>query len=249
MALIFHSLGKRAIRALAVKCSNDKCDWVGTVGTLEEHEPKCEFALVTCKFRGLGCKEKLTRSDKARHEEDDKLHLYMAIETIAQLKKEKTQIILKDGGSIIFKVEDCAEMKKKGETYRTNSFYTSSAGYRVGVNVSFSEGRTHISTHLAVYSGDHDDKLSWPFIGCVTFTLLNQLENINHYNTTLSIAAEDQLLAGYNIGYRECFPCSELGFDPVKNTQYLKDNALYFRVSIKVADHNPWLQCNMTGRI
>ena len=38
-------------------------------------------------------------------------------------------------------------------------------------------------------------------------------------------------------------PHSALGHDPVKNTQYLKDDTLYFRVFVEVVDHKPWLQC------
>ncbi len=44
------ALGKREIRALHVKCDNMErdCQWVGTVGTLEEYVGVGEFALVPC---------------------------------------------------------------------------------------------------------------------------------------------------------------------------------------------------------
>ncbi len=44
------ALGKREIRALPVKCDNMErgCQWVGTVGTLEEHVGVCQFTLVPC---------------------------------------------------------------------------------------------------------------------------------------------------------------------------------------------------------
>ena len=37
-------------------------------------------------------------------------------------------------------------------------------------------------------------------------------------------------------------PHSALAHDPVKNTQYLKDDTLYFRVSVEVAEQKPWLR-------
>ena len=40
------------------------------------------------------------------------------------------------------------------------------------------------------------------------------------------------------------FRHSALGYDAKKNTQYLKDDTLYFRVSVAVADHKPWLECD-----
>ena len=230
-----------------MKCSNDKCDWVGIVGTLEEHETKCEFVTVLCKYRGLGCKEKLTRSDKTAHEEDDKLHLHMAIETITQLKEERAKTLLKDGESITFRVGNIDEKMKNKDDLCTQPFYTSSEGYHVVIKFEFGddeEGRTGISVYLWVLSGDNDKKLSWPFIGDVTFTLLNQLENANHNKALLSLTTEDQLLANISLGFRNCFSCSKLGYNPVKKTQYLKNDTLYFRMSFELPDHKPWLQCN-----
>ena len=238
---------KRTIRCLAVKCGNAKCAWLGTVGTLKDHETKCDFALLSCKYRGLGCKVKVTRSDKAVHEEDDKLHLHMAIDAITQLKEERAKTLLKDRQSITFKVENYdKKMKNKDELFITHPFYTSSEGYRVGVEVGFSDDDTHISTYFYVLSGDNDKKLSWPFIGRVTFTLLNQLENANHYNVTLSITTEDQMLVNDQLGFDHFIPRSEISHNPVKKMQYLMDDTLYFRVTVEVPDHKLWLQCNMT---
>ena len=108
MTLRLHSIGKRAIQNLPVKCENvdKKCDWVGTVGTLEEHAAECKFGLVPCKFKGLGCDAELTRNDMAAHEENDKLHLHMAIETFARLNEEKAKVVLKNGASFTFKMDN-----------------------------------------------------------------------------------------------------------------------------------------------
>jgi hypothetical protein len=43
-------------------------------------------------------------------------------------------------------------------------------------------------------------------------------------------------------GFPQFTPHSALAHNPVQNTQYLKDDTLYFRVSVKVADHKPWLE-------
>ena len=227
-----------------MKCSNAKCHWVGTLSTLKDHETKCEFALVMCKFRRLGCKEKLMRSDMTAHEEDDKLHLHMAIETIAQLTEERAKTLLKNE-EYTFRVENYKAMMKKKGTFYTQSFYTSSEGYHIAVAVKFNDSGTHITPVFGVLKGDNDKKLSWPFIGQVTFTLLNQLENDNHYYATTSITTEDQIMANSCWSLSDFFPSSGLDHDPVKKTQYLKDDTLYFSVSVEVAGLKPWLQCNL----
>ena len=49
--------------------------------------------LVPCKYEGLGCEAVFLRKEKLAHEEDDKLHLHMAIDTITRLNEEKSKIV------------------------------------------------------------------------------------------------------------------------------------------------------------
>ena len=57
--------GKRDIGALPVKCYIwSKCEWQGTVSTLEEHMAMCKFALVPCPNL---CKTKLIRKNLDSH--------------------------------------------------------------------------------------------------------------------------------------------------------------------------------------
>ena len=68
---------------------------------------------------------------------------------------------------------------------------------RVFVN-GYNEGMgTHISVYAVLVKSDYDDKLSWPFVGEVTVTLLNQLEDTNHYVQKIKIEHENKLTAGY----------------------------------------------------
>ena len=246
MTLRLHSVGRRAIQNLAVKCENVdmKCGWVGTVGTLEEHVAKCKFGLVPCKFKGLGCDAQLKKNDLAAHEENDKLHLHMAIETIARLNEEKAKVILKTGELFTFKMNNYERRKKSGDTFRSSSFYTSCNGYNSLIAVFFLDKQIGIG--FKVLEGDVDNKLRWPFVGEVKVTLLNQLENANHYGDVLSVSAKEQVVANNNkcaVPTLRFTPYSSLGYDQLNNIQYLKDNTLYFTVSVEVADHKPWLEC------
>ncbi len=97
--------------------------------------------------------------------------------------------------------------------------------------------------------GDNDDSLSWPFTGTVTVELLNQLEDKNHYKETTTFRAdkvESQRVVGSErgggYGRPHFISHSDLDYNASKNTQYLKDDTLVFRVSVQVPDYKPWLE-------
>ncbi len=97
---------------------------------------------------------------------------------------------------------------------------------------------SHVSTCASIIN---DNELNWPFVGKVTFKLLNQLEDKNHHSSAIKFFPEDNINAGNSRGYPEYIHHSELSRDWDYNTQYLKDDTLYFRISVKVSDHKPWL--------
>ena len=104
-----------------------------------------------------------------------------------------------------------------------------------------SEG-THMSVYVSTLEGKYDAELKWPFVGDVTITLLNQLEDKNHHTDRVPFAAADDRTRTDPWGEHKSTPHSALAHDPVKNTQYLKDDTLYFRVLVEVDNHKPWLQ-------
>ena len=106
---------------------------------------------------------------------------------------------------------------------------------------------THVSVFVYILEGRNDSKLKWPFIGSVKIELLNQLEDGNHHILTVPYKVEHNALVGDNRNwdYPQFIPHSKLDHNPSNNTQYLKDDTLYFRVSVKVLDHKPWLECTV----
>ena len=101
---------------------------------------------------------------------------------------------------------------------------------------------TDLSVFTAITEGKYDAGLKWPFVGKVTITLLNQLEDKNHHTDIASFTAADKRTRTDAWGKPQFIPHSALAHDPVKNTQYLKDDTLYFRVLVEVDNHKPWLQ-------
>ena len=103
---------------------------------------------------------------------------------------------------------------------------------------------THVTVYACMVEGEYDDQLKWPFVGTIIITLLNQLEDKNHRSSTMNLTTEKDMQAGSGRGYDKFISHSELNYDPVYNTQYLKDDTLYFKISAsaEVTNYRPWLE-------
>ena len=179
------------------------------------------------------------------------IKLQASTDSVGVLEEKSRTIDSKD--SITFCVSGFQNRKDTGETFTSPPFYVGCNGYcmalRVDVN-GYGDGRgTHVSAFLPILEGKHDANLKWPFKGAFTFTLLNQLEDQNHRNSTLTFKVSDSVLVGSVWGFTKFIHQSCLAYNLSANTQYLKDDALYFRVSVEVADHKPWLQCKIDHSI
>ena len=68
-------------------------------------------------------------------------------------------------------------------TIHSDPFYTAECGYKVRLllypNGIFTGKNTHLSFFFLVLKGDFDSILKWPFAKRVTFTLIDQQENLN----------------------------------------------------------------------
>jgi TNF receptor-associated factor 4 len=241
-----------------VPCPNNACRVKRQRQHVSGHVSKCPHTVTPCKYEGIGCNKKMKRKDMAAHEEDDQFHLHMALETVAsqqcaisklqQTMEDKIyslQVTVNTLRPKIFVLIEYQNKRKAGRPFKFSPFYTHPNGYHMALRVDANgegdgEG-THVSVFAPILEGEHNAELKWPFIGVVMFTLLNQLEDKNHHTLTLSFDATDNARVGSAWGLAQFIPHSALVHDQVKNTQYLKDDTLYFRMSVKVADCKPWL--------
>ena len=67
---------------------------------------------------------------------------------------------------------------------------------RVDVNRSDASEGTHVTVSTPILKGEYDAKLKWPFLGKVTFTLLNQLEDKNHHTRVVTLDTANNAIAG-----------------------------------------------------
>ena len=106
------------------------------------------------------------------------------------------------------------------------------------------DGRgTHVSVFTELLQGHYDNQIHWPFLGTVTYELLNPLGDNNHHSKVSTFVARENMRVGNRCGYSKFILHSSLSHNSVTNTQYLLDNTLYFRVSVKVDNYKPWLVC------
>ena len=272
-----------------VPCPNEGCTETTKRHMIKDHvKDDCEYTEVSCKYENIGCEVKLKRKDMRAHEEDDKIHLHLALGAVVELKDKNVQLQdtnlqLRDNISQLrdtisrmeyglqlanYKIQFSSKKRKKEQeivlmTFKLTdyhhkmwndkefispSFYTSPEGYHMSVLVYANGNRdgkeTHVSVHSLILEGRNDSKLKWPsFSGSVKIELLNQLEDDSHHVKTLPIIMKHNAQVGNSWGYPQFIAQSKLHHNPSSNTQYLKDDTLYFRVSVQVPDHKPWLEC------
>ena len=236
--------GAQEIRDLPVMCNNlyKGCDWLGSVGTLGDHLTSCTFECVSCKYEYVGCDVKTMRKDIEKHkEEDDKQHLHLALQSVAIPT-------LSYGESMVIKMTEYSVKKRNNEMFFSDSFYTHSNGYKMRLKVYANGNGSSKGTHLSIFShllkSPHDKNLQWPFLGTVSFEILNQVGNYNHYRKDLHYEDNEQALPGSGgWSLEQCIPHSILSQQSVNKTQFIKNDSLYFRFAVKVNPLLPWLDC------
>jgi len=110
------------------------------------------------------------RKDLKRHEDDDKLHLQLALDRIAKLQNDVH--ILQESVQVtpcVIKMTDYCLFKSEEKPWYSPPFYTHPGGYKmclkVHANGSSSGKGTHVSFFIYFMHGRNDDNLSWPFRG------------------------------------------------------------------------------------
>ena len=224
-------------------CPN-KCAKTMPRQDIEKHvELECEYTVIACKFKDIGCTTEMKRGDMAAHEKNDGFHLSIALNAVVELQEKVLK--LESASNITFKQPKFQESKVDNKSFTSHSFYTNPGGYHMAIEVHANGSHigkgTHVSVYASILEGKYDTELSWPFVGKVTLTLLNQMEDKNHVKKVLTIERAIRAKVGEDWGLTKFISHSKLAHDRVKNTQYLKDDTLYFSVSVEVSDHKPWL--------
>ena len=232
-----------------VPCPNKGSGCPSTMerGKTKQHvRSACDYTEIPCAYGSLGCGVRMLRKDIKKHQEnDDKAHLHLALHTVCTLEEQNKT--LSEGEAVVFKLPGYASKKEKKEIFYSKQFYSSSSGYKICTRIDVNGFGTGTGTHVSIFTelleGHYDDQLHWPFQGTFTYELLNQLADGNHHVMLLILYTSSDMHIGSSRGHHKFISHSSLSYNPVTNTQYLLDDTLYFRVSVKVNNHKPWLVC------
>ena len=216
-------------------------------GKTQEHlSSDCEYTEVACVYESLGCGVRMLRKEREKHEKEDReKHVDLSLATVRTLSEQHKT--LSEGEAVVFQLPGYTSKKQKNEKFNSTPFYTHPGGYKMCFRVDtngYGDGKgTHVSVFTELLEGRYDNQLHWPFLGTVTYELLNQLGDDNHHRVVITFIAGSNMRISASRGYHKFVPHSSLGHNPATNTQYLLDDTLYFRVSVKVDNHKPWLVC------
>ena len=140
----------------------------------------------------------MLRKDIRKHQEnDDKVHVHLVLKSFSSFREE--QKILSEGEAVVFKLSGYDRKKENDDKFYSKPFYTSPGGYKMWIGVD-TNGRadgagSHVSVSTEILEGHYDDQLHWPFLGTVTFELLNQLtDNKHHIFVAVYMASQMYLL-------------------------------------------------------
>ncbi|XP_003388776.1 PREDICTED: TNF receptor-associated factor 5-like [Amphimedon queenslandica] len=231
-----------------IQCSNEGCNEKIPRCLLASHNETCPKAIVPCEYNTVGCNKVMRREEQEKHNKEAiNQHLDIAIKKIDAL-----QVLLPKNH--VLKINQYTKKKKEGEDWYSPGFYTSPGGYKMSLNVDvngYGDGKgTHVSCFICLMAGEYDDILEWPFQGEITIELLNQLEDKNHmkriipFNESTPPEQKQRVNEGRStgLGHHRFISHEVLKYNPFTNRQYLKDDSLYFRISIKVTSKTkPWL--------
>ena len=121
----------------------------------------------------------------------------------------------------------------------------------LSVNVNgYAEDSRYLSVFAYLMVGQYDSWLQWPFKGSITIQLLNQARDEYHQAVVVEFKnapekACERVMCGYKstcgFGKAKFIRLEDLDYNK-KDTNYLKEDCLYFRVSVK--PEKPWLSCS-----
>ncbi len=226
-----------------ISCPHSECALQLERGKMEDHvQTECEYGLVPCKYKNIGCKEVRTRKEMSHHEKDSvSSHLELAVAELEAVKQKS--VTLGCGESIGFKISGFSALKKENGCFYSDSFYAVGGGWKVRLAI-YPNGRgtgkgTHVSVQIEFLKRDTN---CWQD-GGIKITLLNQVSDCYHH--TVCVPLKNLIK----------FQCTDLPLfisqaalvcrDSSRYIQFLQEDNLYFRFSMHSYHHKSWLDCGV----
>ena len=210
---------------------------------------ECLEEVVPCKYALLGCNTTPKRRKIEKHASDDSFHIKKTMDaTLAVLKAfqsqshPKTELPLSCRPWLVndptcypcppwvIAIEDLKNSQHCSmESYRSKPVYSHYGGYKLEIELnSVSEFHKFIDFYLL--KGENDKGLRFPFEGKIVVSLLNQLEDVNHWSQEIHGTAGKEAGQGKIGSIHYSFPDKAVVNDTTMNCQYLKDDRIFLRI-------------------
>ena len=142
-------------------------------------------------------------------------------------------------------VEMNAFAQKRSELWCSSPFFTHPGGYQMCLEVwgnGYGPGKgTHLSVYVRLMKGENDDHLKWPLSVTMQIFLLNQASDSDHVPIQVTYHDATEKASGRVTQGTRAVNCRgrdrlvylpSLVEDPTQDVQFLKNDSLYFRVSL-----------------
>lgn len=177
---------------------------------------------------------------------------------IDELKKENDSLVLKvsaqekemlktriESPTFVWKITGFSEILRQAKHGRNNKldsepFFTGPYGYKLKLSVNpngdGSGKNTHLSAFVIIMKGEFDGMLPWPFHQKVTFSLIDQQDNVDerenivmHFraNTKLENFARPESEENPGRGYARF-----VSHDKLKTRRYIVNDTLFIQVDV-----------------
>ena len=227
---------------VVLECVNTGCSQEVKRCNMPSHLEVCPKQVIDCPFKAMECTFTSKREDLVGHvEKDVTAHVDLVAQRVCHPTLPPDSVL--KFTNIALEALDTSRF--------SDSFYSGRGGYKLRLNV-YSNKSGHVGVYINLMPGPNDDTLQFPMSGKFTITLLNQIEDDNHYlkivdcdEQTNDSYTKKSITDRSGWGYAKFIPHSSLPFNPATNTQYLKDCTLYFRVKCEPSSQTkPWLAVN-----
>ena len=252
--------------SVTVKCPC-LCNQKLTRGEVDSHITTCRKRLIRCQYYPIGCITLIPADRMHIHmmeAKDD--HLKKAMSRVVDLSVAMNALCQQNPGGFpsqspflsrhwlenksmapicpwIVEMEPFSQ--KRTKVFLSSPFFTHPGGYQMSLEVcgnGYGPGKgTHLSVYLRLLKGENDDRLKWPLLLKMQFSLLNQASDSGHlsHQTDFSEAPEkssarvtEGVRAKGSWGSPNLLSLVSLVEDPTQDVQFLKNDSLYFRVSL-----------------
>ena len=149
---------------------------------MPSHLEVCPKLVVDCPFKRMGCSFTSRRADLVGHVENEiSSHVQLVAQRVEKCHPTPAGAVVKVNNIIL----NGAAVFTSFYSVCSDSFYSGKGGYQLRLKV-YPNKSGHVAVYLNLMPGPNDNTLQFPMRGKFTITLLNQIEDHNHFQEVLT---------------------------------------------------------------